>query len=53
MVEVESASYKQAAAALSIRLENLKMVIFRGRRKIYRALEKALDELFAPQKGRN
>jgi RNA polymerase sigma factor (sigma-70 family) len=53
MVEVESASYKQAAAALDIRLENLKMVIFRGRRKIYRALQKTLDDLFAPQEGRN
>jgi RNA polymerase sigma factor (sigma-70 family) len=49
MVEVESASYKQAARALSIRLENLKMVIFRGRRKIYRGLQKTLDELFPPQ----
>ncbi len=53
MVEVDSASYKQAARALGIRLENLKMVIFRGRRKIYRALQKTLDDLFAPQEGRN
>lgn len=52
MVEVESTSYKQAAAALGIRLENLKMVIFRGRRKIYRGLQKSLAELFAPQEGR-
>ena len=53
LVEVESASYKQAATALGIRLENLKMVIFRGRRKIYRGLQKALDELFAPQPHRD
>lgn len=47
MVEVEGASYKEAAAELGIRLENLKMVIFRGRRKIYRGLEQTLSELNA------
>ena len=42
MVEVEDASYKETAASLGIRLENLKMVIFRGRRKIFRGLQKSL-----------
>lgn len=45
MVEVEGLSYKQAAEALGIRLENLKMVIFRGRRKIFRGLSKTLEDL--------
>jgi len=47
LVEVEGASYKTAAAALGIRLENLKMVIFRSRRKIFRGLERTLDDLSA------
>ncbi len=42
MVEVEGVSYRDAAAALEIRLENLKMVIFRGRRKIFRGMETSL-----------
>ncbi|MCC6673259.1 MAG: RNA polymerase sigma factor [Planctomycetes bacterium] len=45
MVEVEGASYRAAADALGIRLENLKMVIFRGRRKIFRGLTRTLSEL--------
>lgn len=48
MVEVEGASYKKTAAELGIRLENLKMVIFRGRRKIFRGLHRTLQELAAP-----
>jgi RNA polymerase sigma factor (sigma-70 family) len=48
MVEVEGSSYKETAAALGIRLENLKMVIFRGRRKIFRGLGKTLQELSSP-----
>jgi RNA polymerase sigma factor (sigma-70 family) len=48
MVEVEGASYKDTAADLGIRLENLKMVIFRGRRKIYRGLAKTLADLASP-----
>jgi RNA polymerase sigma-70 factor (ECF subfamily) len=36
LVEVDGASYRDAAADLGIRLENLKMVIFRARRKIHR-----------------
>lgn len=45
LVEVEGASYKEAAADLGIRLENLKMVIFRGRRKIFRGLHRTLEDL--------
>lgn len=45
MVEVEGSSYRDAAAELGIRLENLKMVIFRGRRKIFRGMERSLAEL--------
>ncbi len=44
MVEVDGRSYREAAAALGIRLENLKMVIFRGRRKIFRGMERSLAE---------
>lgn len=45
LVEVDGVSYRDAAADLGIRLENLKMVIFRGRRKIYRGMEQSLSEL--------
>ena len=45
MVEVEGCSYRDTAEALGIRLENLKMVIFRGRRKIFRGMELSLTEL--------
>jgi RNA polymerase sigma-70 factor (ECF subfamily) len=48
MVEVEGSSYRKAADALGIRLENLKMVIFRGRRKIFRGLEQTLQDLVTP-----
>ncbi|MBZ0152371.1 MAG: RNA polymerase sigma factor [Planctomycetes bacterium] len=48
MVEVEDVSYRDAAAALGIRLENLKMVIFRGRRKIFRGMERSLSALDQP-----
>jgi RNA polymerase sigma factor (sigma-70 family) len=48
MVEVEGASYKETAACLGIRLENLKMVIFRGRRKIFRGLQKSLLGFASP-----
>ena len=47
MVEVEGASYREAAEELGIRLENLKMVIFRGRRKIFRGMGRSLLELDA------
>jgi RNA polymerase sigma-70 factor, ECF subfamily len=45
MVEVDGISYRDAAAALGIRLENLKMVVFRGRRKIFRGMEQSLELL--------
>ena len=45
LVEVDGISYKDAAADLGIRLENLKMVIFRGRRKIFRGMEQSLGQL--------
>lgn len=45
MVEVEGVSYRDAAAALGIRLENLKMVIFRGRRKVFRGMETSLVDI--------
>ncbi|MEZ5979467.1 MAG: RNA polymerase sigma factor [Planctomycetota bacterium] len=45
LVEVESTSYRDAASELGIKLENLKMVIFRARRKIYRAMRRVFDGL--------
>jgi len=45
LVEVEGASYRVAAADLGIKLENLKMVIFRARRKIHRAMRRVFDGL--------
>lgn len=47
MVEVEESSYRAAAEALGIKLENLKMVIFRARRKIHRAMRRVFDGLSA------
>ncbi|MBL9077641.1 MAG: RNA polymerase sigma factor [Planctomycetes bacterium] len=54
MVEIDGVSYRDAAAALGIRLENLKMVIFRGRRKIFRGMERSLetiDQASVPSSG--
>ncbi|MFT5286532.1 MAG: RNA polymerase sigma factor (sigma-70 family) [Planctomycetota bacterium] len=45
MVEVEDRSYRDAAADLGIKLENLKMVIFRARRKIYRSMSRVFEGL--------
>jgi RNA polymerase sigma factor (sigma-70 family) len=45
MVEVEGRSYRDAARALGIRLENLKMVIFRARRKIHRSMKRIFEGL--------
>ncbi|GEM_PF-3206673 len=42
IVEVEGHPYKVAAETLGIRLENLKMVVFRARKKIQRALDRAI-----------
>ncbi len=43
LVEVEELSYRQAAEELGIKLENLKMVIFRARRKIHRSMRRVFD----------
>ncbi|MFT4541313.1 MAG: RNA polymerase sigma factor (sigma-70 family) [Planctomycetota bacterium] len=45
LVEVENESYRVAAEDLGIKLENLKMVIFRARRKIHRAMRRVFDGL--------
>jgi RNA polymerase sigma-70 factor (ECF subfamily) len=45
MVEVEEKSYREAADLLQIKLENLKMVIFRARRKIHRSMRRVFDGL--------
>jgi RNA polymerase sigma-70 factor (ECF subfamily) len=45
MVEVEGLSYRDAARALRIKLENLKMVIFRARRKIHRSMRRVFEGL--------
>ncbi len=53
LVEVENVSYRDAAGDLGIKLENLKMVIFRARRKIHRAMHRIFEgnapELRAPR----
>jgi RNA polymerase sigma factor (sigma-70 family) len=43
LVEVENFAYRDAAAALEIRVENLKMRIFRARRKIYNVMKRSLS----------
>lgn len=43
LVEVEGASYRDAADELGIKIENLKMVIFRARKKIQRAMKCVFD----------
>jgi RNA polymerase sigma factor (sigma-70 family) len=45
LVEVEESSYRDAAEQLGIKLENLKMVIFRARRKIHRAMRRVFEGL--------
>ncbi|HLU40361.1 MAG TPA: RNA polymerase sigma factor [Planctomycetota bacterium] len=45
LVEVEGRSYREAAEELGIRVENLKMVIFRGRRRILRGMAECLGQL--------
>ncbi len=45
LVEVEGASYKQAAEDIGIKLENLKMVIFRARKKIHRSMRRVFEGL--------
>ncbi len=45
LVEVDGVSYREAAEDLEIKLENLKMVIFRARRKIHRAMRRVFEGL--------
>lgn len=45
LVEVDGRSYREAAAVLGIKLENLKMVIFRARRKIHRSMRRVFEGL--------
>lgn len=45
LVEVDCLSYRGAAAELEIKLENLKMVIFRARRKIHRSMRRVFEGL--------
>ncbi len=48
LVEVKGKIYKQTAAALGIRVDALKTVIFRARRKIYRGVDRYLGDLCQP-----
>jgi RNA polymerase sigma factor (sigma-70 family) len=43
LVEVDGSSYRDASAELGIKLENLKMVIFRARRKIHRSMKRVFE----------
>ena len=45
LVEVDGVSYREAAEDLGIKLENLKMVIFRARRKIHKAMRRVFEGL--------
>lgn len=45
LVEVDGCSYREAADRLQIKLENLKMVIFRARRKIHRSMRRVFEGL--------
>jgi RNA polymerase sigma-70 factor (ECF subfamily) len=45
LVEVSGLSYREAARELGIKLENLKMVIFRARRKIHRSMRRVFEGL--------
>ncbi len=45
LVECEGQSYRNAAQELGIKLENLKMVIFRARKKIHRSMRRVFDGL--------
>ncbi len=45
LVEVSGLSYREAATELGIKLENLKMVIFRARRKIHRSMRRVFEGL--------
>jgi DNA-directed RNA polymerase specialized sigma24 family protein len=47
-VEVEGLSYREVSLELGIKLENLKMVIFRARKKILRNLDRSVTALSSP-----
>jgi DNA-directed RNA polymerase specialized sigma24 family protein len=40
LVEVDVLPYKEVAAMLDVRVENLKMMIFRARRKVYTIMKR-------------
>jgi DNA-directed RNA polymerase specialized sigma24 family protein len=40
LVEVVGACYRDSSRALSIKVENLKMIVFRARRKMYRSMRR-------------
>jgi RNA polymerase sigma-70 factor, ECF subfamily len=48
LVEVEGLCYREASAALQIKVENLKMVIFRARRKMYRTMRRRFSAAGVP-----
>lgn len=43
LVEVEGLLYRDAAELLSVRAENMKMLVFRARRKVYRGMNRILE----------
>jgi len=45
LVEVDGLSYREAAQDLAVKLENLKMIIFRARRKIHRSMRRGFEGL--------
>lgn len=45
LVEIADLSYREAALDLGIKLENLKMVIFRARKKIHRSMRRVFEGL--------
>lgn len=51
LVEVEERSYRDTALDLGIKVENLKMVVFRGRRKIFRGMSQSLAALSISSAG--
>ncbi len=48
LVEVEGFSYREVSAEMNIKVENLKMVIFRARKKIIRNMERYLQGQTVP-----
>ena len=45
LVELKGATYKETAAELGVRVELLKMLIFRARRKIYRGVNREVESM--------